>query len=128
MAHVVLPESESGRESYAAILHRGEEGIVPWAGMGSCVSDDIDPAANCGENVTGTVWMNEDGFTSAMSLVRGSLKGALWKRGAAGRRGEKLYAVDAFIEKLPGSGSSLRRVGYFWSGKFHKAHEAENLI
>jgi hypothetical protein len=45
--------------------------------MGSCVSDDIDTSANCGEHVSAAIWMNEDGFASAMSFVRGSLKRAL---------------------------------------------------
>jgi hypothetical protein len=96
--------------------------------MGSCVSDDVDTATDCGEDVCGSIGVDEDRFASAMSFVCGGLEGAFWKRGAARGRSEKFYAVDALAEKFLGGVRGLCGVGYFRSRELHKTHEAENLV
>ncbi len=119
MAHVVFPESEGGRESHPAVFHRSEERVFPRAGVGSRVGDDVDTTANCGKDVRAGIGVDENGFVRAMSFVRSCLEGAFRERWTARGRGEKFYAVDAFVEEGFGGGRCLRWVGDFRSRKLH---------
>ena len=128
MTRVVFPESERGRESYVVVFHRGEERIVPRAGVGRGVGDDVDAAADGSEDVGGVVRMDEDGFVGAMRFVDGALDGGFGERGAALGGGEKFDGVDAAVEEIFCGVGGLRGVGDFGRGKFHEAHDAEDLV
>src|SRR5207244_8010870 len=101
VAHVVLPRGKSWCEGHSLFLDRRKDRFVPWAGVGSCVSDDINATSNRGQHVLAAVWVNKDRFAQPMRFVYRGLNGAPRKRGTARQRVEQLDPVQPVIAGPP---------------------------
>jgi hypothetical protein len=62
VARVVLPYPEGWCQGDSTFLHGSKDRFVPWAGVGSGVSDGIDPRAHRGEHVHTAIGVNKDRF------------------------------------------------------------------